>query len=179
MTPKLFIEKYYHFARQSELKTGLSAIAILSQAALESAWGNSAPGFMFFGVKDSDGLNGNEQLLLTTEYLDNPNKKFPVTVSIVQIGKKLWKYKVKDWFRKWKTPEECFTHHANFFATRPRYAKAWAVRSNYELFFKEIEAAKYATAVDEKTGLPNYASTLSKIARTVVANVPPLMSLNQ
>jgi flagellum-specific peptidoglycan hydrolase FlgJ len=172
MTPKKFVESYYPFALETQVKTGLSAIAILAQAALESAWGNSAPGNMFFGVKDSDGLNGNEQLLLTTEYLDNPNKKFPVTVSVVQIGKKLWKYRVKDWFRKYKTPEECFTEHAKFFMARPRYTKAWAVRSTPERFFEELQAAKYATAVDEKTGLPNYADTLKKVARTIVFNLP-------
>jgi flagellum-specific peptidoglycan hydrolase FlgJ len=172
MTPKAFVEKFFPFAKQTEAKTGLSAIATLTQAALESAWGNSAPGNMFFGVKDSDGLNGNEQLLLTTEYLDNPNKKFPVTVSIVQIGKKLWKYRIKDWFRKYATPEECFTQHARFFETRPRYAKAWAVRGSHEAFFREIEAAKYATAVDEKTGKPNYADTLVRISKTIIPLIP-------
>ena len=61
MTPNEYVIKYYKFAKAVENKTGLSAIAILTQAALESAWGNCAPGNMFFGVKDSDGLNGNEQ----------------------------------------------------------------------------------------------------------------------
>lgn len=172
MTPKQFVEKYYLFAKATEAKTGLSAIAILAQAAVESAWGNSAPGNMFFGVKDSDGLNGNEQLLLTTEYLDNPDKKFPVTVSVVQIGKKLWKYRIKDWFRKFNSPEECFTDHAKFFMTRPRYNKAWAVRGIPEKFFDELQAAKYATSIDEKTGLPNYADTLKRVARTIVFNWP-------
>jgi len=172
MTPKKFVESYYHFAKQTEAKTGLSAVAILTQAALESAWGNSAPGNMFFGQKDSDGLNGNEQLLLTTEFLDNPNKKFPVVISVVQVGKKLWKYRIKDWFRKYKTPEECFTEHAKFFETRSRYAKAWVVRSNPEKFFEELQAAKYATTVDEKTGLPNYANLLKRVARTIVFNLP-------
>lgn len=172
MTPKQFVEKHLLFAKATEAKTGLSAIAILAQAAVESAWGNSAPGNMFFGVKDSDGLNGNEQLLLTTEYLDNPDKKFPVTVSVVQIGKKLWKYRIKDWFRKYNSPEECFTEHAKFFMTRPRYNKAWAVRSTPEKFFEELQAAKYATSIDEKTGLPNYADTLKRVARTIVFNLP-------
>lgn len=167
MTPKDFVTKCLPFALETERKTGLSAVAILTQAALESAWGNSAPGNMYFGVKDSDGLNGNEQLLLTTEYLDNPDKKFPAVVSVVQVGKKLWKYRVKDWFRKFATPEECFTQHAMFFVTRPRYTKAWSVRQNTDRFFEELQAAKYATCVDEKTGLPNYAERLKAISKNI------------
>jgi flagellum-specific peptidoglycan hydrolase FlgJ len=172
MTPKKFVESYYHFAKQTEAKTGLSAVATLTQAALESAWGNSAPGNMFFGQKDSDGLNGNEQLLLTTEFLDNPNKKFPVVVSVVQVGKKLWKYRIKDWFRKYKTPEECFTEHATFFSTRSRYAKAWAVRSDPDKFFEALQDAGYATSVDEKTGKKNYADLLKRISRTIISIIP-------
>jgi flagellum-specific peptidoglycan hydrolase FlgJ len=88
MSPKEFTLKYYKSAMDSEAKTRVPHLVILAQAALESGWGNVAPGNMFFGKKDSDGLNGNEQLLLTTEYLDNPDKKFPAVLSVVQVGKK-------------------------------------------------------------------------------------------
>lgn len=168
MTAREFVIKCYPFAKQTEDKTGLSAVAILAQAALESAWGNSAVGNMYFGVKDSDGINGNEQLLTTVEYLSSPDKKFPVIKSVTQIGKNLWKYVVKDYFRKYDTPEQCFTEHASFFSARARYASAWAVRSNPNSFFEEIEKAGYATAVDEKTGKPNYASTLKSIGNSIV-----------
>lgn len=168
MTPREFVTAYYSFAMQSQVKTGLSAVAILAQAALESAWGNSAPGFMFFGVKDSDGLNGNEQLLLTTEYLDHPDQRFPFTKSVVQVGKKLWKYTVKDYFRKYASPEQCFTEHALFFSSRHIYAAAWAVRNNPDLFFNELQKAGYATSVDEKTGLPNYADTLKRVSKSII-----------
>ena len=68
MTPREFVANFLPFARETEKKTGISAVAILAQAALESGWGSAAPGNMFFGVKDTDGINGNEQLLTTTEY---------------------------------------------------------------------------------------------------------------
>ena len=156
MTPKEFTLKYYPFAKQTEAKTGVPALVIMAQAALESGWGSAAPGNMFFGVKDSDGLNGNEQLLLTTEYLDNPNKKFPVVVSVIQVGKKLWKYRVKDWFRKYSTPEESFTDHANLFLTRVRYANAMRVRQDPYKFASEIHRAGYATD-------PEYTTKLHKL----------------
>jgi len=166
MTATEFILKMYPFAKETEIKTGLHREATLTQAALESAWGSAAPGNMYFGVKDSDGLNGNEQLLLTTEYIDNPDKKFPVIVSITQVGKKLWKYRVKDWFRKYKNPEECFTEHAKFFMVRSRYSKAWEMRSNPIAFFEELQKAQYATSRNEKGEL-DYADKLKSIHKTV------------
>jgi flagellum-specific peptidoglycan hydrolase FlgJ len=156
MTPREFTKLYYPQARVSEEKTGVPAIVVLAQAALESAWGQVAPGNMFFGKKDSDGINGNEQLLLTTEYLDNPDKKFPAVISVVKVGQKLWKYKVKDWFRKYKTPEECFTDHAKLLSTSPRYKKAMASKDNPYLFAAEIHAAGYATD-------PDYTKKLHKL----------------
>ena len=47
----IFKEKYLPYAMESERKTGLSAIFILAQAALETGWGKHAPGNMFFGIK--------------------------------------------------------------------------------------------------------------------------------
>jgi flagellum-specific peptidoglycan hydrolase FlgJ len=156
MNSKDFILKYYSQAKISQDKTGVPALVILAQAALESGWGSVAPGNMFFGVKDNDGLNGNEQLLLTTEYLDNPNKKFPVTVSVVQVGKKLWKYRVKDWFRKYATPEESFTAHALLLSTRKRYEQAMEHADDPYKFAEEIHKAGYATD-------PDYTKKLHKL----------------
>jgi len=164
MTKLLFVEKYYEFAKQTELKTGLNAIAVLAQSALESGWGRSAPGNMFFGVKDSDGKNGNEQLLQTTEYSRRMDLKFPVIISITPVvknGVKMYKYIVKDWFRKFSTPEESFTHHAEFFKKNlKRYGTAWAVRGDYEKFFVAIAKAGYATD-------PDYAKKLTSMAKEI------------
>lgn len=171
LTPIEFTNAFYPFAKQTEEKTGISAIAILAQAALESGWGERAVGNAFFGVKDTDGVNGNEQLLVTTEYLKTATAKFPVILKVIKFSKTLWKYTVKDYFRKYRTPEECFTEHGNFFLKNKRYAKALEVKHDYNLFFIEIEKAGYATAVDAN-GQPNYAKTLSSIARMIVKCLP-------
>ncbi|MDJ1472837.1 glycoside hydrolase family 73 protein [Xanthocytophaga flava] len=162
-TVKTFVDKYYVFALQTQQKKGISAVAILTQAACESAWGKSAPGNNFFGIKDFDGVNGNEQLLTTTEYLATNKAKFPQVISIVwDAAKKLYKYTVKDYFRAYKTPEECFTDHADFFFRNKRYAKALLVKSDTDQFIDAIAAAGYATD-------PNYAKTLKTVARMIEA----------
>lgn len=163
MTKKQFVDAYKAFALETERKTGISAVAILAQAALESAWGRVAPGNMFFGVKDTDGRNGNEQLLTTTEYSSKPDLKFPEIISITPVlrnGRKLYKYKVKTWFRKYDTPEQCFTDHAEFFNRNKRYAMALRVKHDPYAFIDAIAAAGYATG-------PDYAKVLKGIAKQI------------
>lgn len=59
MTPSEFVKTYYKYAKQTQDKTGIDARFILAQAALETGWGKSVPGNMFFGIKDTDGINVN------------------------------------------------------------------------------------------------------------------------
>lgn len=160
MTPKEFTTKYYPFAKQTQDKTGISALFILAQAAIETGWGKSTPGNMFFGIKDTDGINGNEQLLRTTEVLKNPDVKFPQVISVKKRPDGKYDYVVKDWFRKYDTPEGSFTDHAAFFYTYNRYRKALDVKEDPYRFAEEIAAAGYATA-------PNYATELKKVIKMV------------
>lgn len=153
MTISGFVKAYYKYAKETEEKTGISAVAILAQAALESGWGKVAPGNMFFGVKDTDGINGNEQLLLTTEYSRNANLKFPQIISITPItikGLPYYKYRVRDYFRKYDTPEQSFTDHANFFIRNKRYANALKFKHNCRQFLVKVAEAGYATDPDYK-----------------------------
>ncbi len=164
MKPKDFVNKYSPYAFQMEAKIGLSAIAILTQAALETGWGRSCPGNMMFGVKAKKGTPKSErQLLKTTEYLKTQNKKFPVVLSVTPInrnGQTIYKYRVKDWFMKYPTPYESFIDHAILFFKLKRYAKAWEVRHDAERFFIEIAKAGYATA-------PNYAERLIGVSKII------------
>jgi flagellar protein FlgJ len=163
LTPKDFTRLLMPFAKGTETKTGISAIAILAQAALESGWNKACPQWAYFGVKDNDGINGNEQLLTTTEYSRRADLKFPVIISITPVirnGQKWFKYRIKDYFRKYNTPEECFTDHANFFFKYTRYAAALGVKSDPYKFIDEIAKAGYATD-------PNYATSLKSIAKMI------------
>lgn len=163
MKPKEFVDKYYPFAKITQNKTGISAIAILAQGALESGWGKVAPGNMIFGVKDTDGINGNEQLITTTEYtrsIKNPMPKHISSTPVIRNGVKMFKHIGKDYFRKYNTPEESFTDHATFFIKNKRYAKALLVKSDPYKFIDEIALAGYATD-------PDYAKTLKSVAKMI------------
>ena len=166
MTPKDFVKKYKPFALESKKKTGISHLFILAQAALESGWGMSVPGNMFFGVKAGKDTPANKkQLLNTTEILNAPNLgyKFPQVMSIYQLSSGKYTYEVKDWFRKYDTPEECFTDHAEFFFRNKRYAKALLVKTDPYKFADEVAKAGYATA-------PNYAKILKDVIKTIEKN---------
>lgn len=168
MTPQQFVNTYLPFARLTEKKTGISAIAILAQAALESSWGEKAVGNALFGIKDTDGLNGNEQLIVTTEILSSPNVHFPRIISITpfKVGVKImYKYKVEDWFRKYNSPEDSLTDHAKFLQENPRYAKALTVKHDPYKFVNELAIAKYATAL-------NYAEVMKDMVYSIIKRIP-------
>ncbi|REH00256.1 glycoside hydrolase family 73 protein [Flavobacterium aquicola] len=167
MKPELFVKMNLPHAKQVEAKTGILAVATLTQAALESAWGDVAPGNMFFGVKDTDGVNGNEQLITTSEYTRSAKNPMPFPISstpIIKNGVKMFKHKGKDYFRKYATPEECFNDHAQFFLKNKRYVKALTVKNDYNRFFEEIAKAGYATD-------PNYADTLKAVSKSIVKHI--------
>jgi flagellar protein FlgJ len=168
MKPQDFVKAYYPDALKTQIETGIDARATLSQAALESAWGDAAPGNMFFGVKDSDGVNGNEQLLITTEYSRRADMKFPVILSITPVirnGQKWFKYRIKDYFRKYNTPADCFTDHAKFFLRNPRYGAALAVKQDPYKFVEKVAKAGYATD-------PDYANKLKEIIHIIEKYIP-------
>lgn len=145
MTAREFVEKYYAYALESQLQTGVNALVVLAQCALETGWGSVVIGNMMFGKKDIDGINGNEQLISTTEYIDKPDKKFPVVMTVTQVGKKLWKYRVKDWFRKYDSPKDSFVDHSLLISKKKIYAEAMKVADDPYLFAAAIHKAGYAT----------------------------------
>ena len=164
MTPEQFVKLYLPEAKKVEAKTGFHFLIPLTQSALESGWGSKEVGNNFFGIKDTDGVNGNEQLITTTEYLSSDKVKFPFIISITKVGNK-FKYIVKDWFRKYPSATLAFEDHVNFFLKNKRYAEAIKYKSNPERFFEEIAKAGYATA-------PDYANQLKAVMKSVVKRLP-------
>lgn len=158
MTKIEFVKKYYAFAKQAEVENKVPTIFTLAQCAVETAWGAEAPGNMMFGIKDTDGVNGNEQLITTTEYLSNPNAKFPVIISKTWMAaKNKWKYIVKTYFRKYNSPKDSFIDHGKFFIENKRYADNFVkCGTDWRCFAKEVALDGYATGT-------NYASLLLSI----------------
>lgn len=164
MTPKEFIKKYKPFALETERKTGISALFILAQSALETGWAKSIPDNNMFGVKAKAGTPPEKrQLVVTREVLSSPNVAFPEIIRITKRADGRFKYIVKDWFRKYDSPEESFTDHANLFLNNKRYAKALLVKSDPYKFAEEVAKAGYATE-------PTYAERLKGVIRTIEKN---------
>lgn len=168
MKPKDFVSAYLPFAKIAEEKTGISAVAILAQGALESGWGTAVVGNSFFGVKSVPGaLDADKQLITTTEYSRRIDLKFPVILSVTPVvrnGIKMFKYSVKDYFEKYDSPAQCFEEHGNFFIENSRYKAALAVKSDPVKFLTAVAKAGYATD-------PNYADVLTKIVGMIQANI--------
>ena len=167
-----FVTTYKPYALETERKTGISHLFILAQAALESAWGTHAPSNMFFGIKAKPNTPADDrQLLVTTEVLScdwqtyqrTPAlQKFPEVLSVTKRTDGKYTYKVKDWFKKYPTPEACFTDHAFLFLNNKRYAEALKVKTDPYLFAEAIARAGYATAPDYATQLKKIIKQLSK-----------------
>jgi len=163
LTPKAFVSAYIGYAVKTQSKTGIDARFTLAQAALESGWGESAPGNMFFGVKATKDTPENKRQLLTTSEVLSDDKqayRFPSVLSIIKRPDGKYLYKVKDWFRRYDSPEECFSDHADFFYKNKRYSEALKVRHDPYAFADEVAKAGYATD-------PNYAKTLKSTIRTI------------
>lgn len=168
MSPKDFVNNFKNDALECEKQSGISSIAILAQAAHESGWGKHAVGNMFFGVKDTDGVNGNEQLITTTEYSKSATKT-PAQIGLHSItkiepvtikGVKFFKYVGKAYFRKYDKPSDSFIDHAKFIQSNSRYKKALEVKKDPYAFVKEVAKAGYAQD-------PSYADLLCKMCKMI------------
>lgn len=165
MKPSEFVKKYYPYAKAIENETGLSALAILAQAGVESAWGNAVYGNMFFGVKASRDWTGKKQLLKTTEYFsdDKQGHRFPEVISITyKEDRKKYLYVVRDWFRAYDTPYDCFKDHCALLQ-KPHFAHAWAVRSDYKSFFIALQSKKLRYSTSD-----TYAKKLIEVCETII-----------
>ena len=166
MTTHEFVKEYYPFAKQSEKKTGVSALAILAQCALETGWGKHIVGNMMFGIKAKN-WNGKKQLITTTEYHNSQFYKYPEIISIEKISDNKYKYKVKDWFRAYSDPSESFNDYINLILSKKIYSKAAMVRTDPFRYTEEIAKAGYATD-------PSYVVKLHNIIRMIEKRVKEL-----
>lgn len=126
METKAFLEKIGPAAVQAMKESGVLASLIIAQAALESAWGASAPGNMLFGVKAGTTWKGKTQLLTTHEVI------------------KGHRVKVKALFRAYDSWLDSLRDHTRLLTTATRY-RAVVGERDYKKACKAIQAAGYAT----------------------------------
>jgi flagellum-specific peptidoglycan hydrolase FlgJ len=157
MDKKEFVKKYLPEAQKASdiilQKYGKKVFVgtILVRAAIESGWGEKAPQNNFFGIKDFDGVNGNEFLLTTTEFHKTRNVKYPKILSIIwEKARGLFRYKVQDYFRKYATPSDSFVDFCEFLVKNNRYSKVF---SQPDAMCQGLEICKagYATSPDSMT----------------------------
>lgn len=134
-----FIQQIMPYAIEASKRTGVDPRIIVGQAALESNYGQSAPGLNFFGIK-SHGREGG-QTLNTTEYGAGGA------------------YKTADSFRKYGSMGESVDDYARFITENKRYAPVRQAQG-LDAQLDALQKSGYATD-------PQYASKVGSIARSV------------
>lgn len=139
MPPQAFINLLLPAARACHRATGIPASLTLAQAALESGWGERAPGFNLFGIKADKAWRGATVNVSTHEVVKG------VRIAIV------------DKFRAYPDWAGSMLDHADFFKRNPRYADCFKEKTG-EGWARAVAKAGYATD-------PNYANSLIAIMR--------------
>ncbi|AGA60005.1 muramidase (flagellum-specific) (plasmid) [Thermobacillus composti KWC4] len=139
LTHPFFIQ-YAAAAQAEERRSGIPASITLAQAALESAYGQSAICNNFFGIKADASYNGPTCTAQTREEYGG---------EVVTIEAK---------FRKYDNAEESFADHSDFLLKNSRYRRALSKTNPYE-FANELQRAGYATD-------SQYANKLKAIIRS-------------
>ncbi len=161
MRPAEFVDAYLAHARASEQDTGVPAMFVLAQSALESGWSRAKPGNAMFGIKARAGWLGKKQLLVTREVFADAKQgaRFPEVIAITRRADGRFDYKVKDWFRAYDSAAESFADHGRMLRANPRYARCFETKDPRE-FARRITAAGYATD-------PHYAESLIAVIATI------------
>jgi flagellar protein FlgJ len=171
-SPSEFLRRMHPYTIQSEAATGVPAYVTLAQAGIESAYGKSAPGNNFFGVKAGKTWQGETQLLKTWEVgkTGDPSRD-GIRDQIIQVFKpgqagnpfpKFYSYRVYGKFRKYPTPAEGFKDHANFLRVNTRYKAAFNYKDPVK-FAEQVARAGYATAPNYESALKSTISIIRKV----------------
>lgn len=139
-----FVDTMREAAEVAAAETGLPMRLILSQAALESGWGqrqivheDGRPTFNLFGIKAGKSWTGPVAEITTTEFFSGRKVKMPQP------------------FRAYSSYEESFSDYARLISGQKRYAPVLAAESAEEAAHR-IQEAGYATD-------PDYAKKLISI----------------
>lgn len=171
---KLFTERIKAAAEEVESETGIVAIIAITQAALESSWGQSG---LTLEANNLFGMTAGKEWLdsgkpvatkLTKEYSDLSPENIKYwerpgdVVEKVQQPDGKTRLMVKRDFRKYKSWTDSMLDWAKKITTDPRYSKAleYARAGDVEWFGVSISEAGYATD-------PRYADKIAAVGKTV------------
>ncbi|NVO11721.1 MAG: glucosaminidase domain-containing protein [Bacteroidales bacterium] len=155
-----FVESFFSYAFNSQKTYGVPFEVALAQSILETGYGKFAPGNMMFGVKAGSNWKGDKQLIKTTEYHDTDKVKYPEIIRIEKQPNGKYLYTVRDYFRKYPTPQESFNDYAIMLTKN--FKTAFQYSSDPFRFAKELALRGYATD-------PNYYSKLESLIKDIQA----------
>ena len=133
-TPSNFVESLRPMAKKIATALGVDSDVLLSQAALETGWGqkviecaDGSSSFNFFNIKAGDDWHGAVAKVPTIEYRDG--------------------VAVREWanFRAYNSPEESFADYARLVSESPRYQQALECADNPRAYITALAQAGYAT----------------------------------
>ncbi|KGM08189.1 Flagellar protein FlgJ [Methylophaga thiooxydans] len=143
--PQDFVEKLWPYAEQAAEKIGVSPEVILSQAALETGWGqhvlshaDGETSFNLFNIKADNSWTGDFTSKNALEYRN---------------GKALHE---ASRFRSYESYQQSFDDYVQFLQTQPRYQEALRHTADPEAFVEHLHKAGYATD-------PQYADKIKRI----------------
>jgi flagellar protein FlgJ len=137
---KQFIASILPSVQTAARQLGVAPVAILAQAALETGWGQHAPGNNVFGVKAGSGWGGGTVQTLTQEFQNG----------VASVGMAA--------FRAYQNVTESVQNYAALLS-RPRYQTARDQGNDISAFANALQRSGYATD-------PHYAAKLVAIARS-------------
>lgn len=132
-----FVERIRPHAERAAAALGVPTRAVIAHAALESGWGQHAPGDNFFGIKAHGQWSGEASLRATLEF----------------DGTALRQHNER--FRDYGGVEAAFGDYVDFLRSNPRYTDALKAREG-ETFLQRVAEAGYATD-------PDYADKLERV----------------
>lgn len=145
-----FIRTVLPAAQQAAAVLGLEPVALIAQAALETGWGTKQlidqqgkSGFNLFGIKAQTGWQGDSAQAETIEYRQGVAKKESAT------------------FRLYQNVEQSMQDYVRFIQQNPRYQAALTVTAEPAAYFRQLQAAGYATD-------PNYARKVVAVMQSPI-----------
>lgn len=149
-SPAEFAAAMLPIAEKAAARLGVDPHYLVAQAALETGWGKSiirnsdgSSSHNLFGIKTHGQWQGDAANVVTTEYRGGVRQKEQAS------------------FRSYDSFEHSFNDYVDFLHRNGRYAQALQRTDSGDVFFRELQAAGYATD-------PRYASKVSQIARKLI-----------
>lgn len=146
-----FARSLWPDAERAAGRLGVSPVALIAQAALETDWGRSMPRIAggassnnLFGIKGSGGWSGPSARSGTHEYVNG-------TDTATQAR-----------FRAYSSCGQCFQDYTALLSGDPRYAGALSTGNDVSAFASALQRAGYATDPDYARKLTAVADTLSR-----------------